>query len=60
MKRFYKKDDIRMVMKNNKLYITDVDSSDYARFRRMGEEKLLGVIDVKELLKVRLPGHPRH
>lgn len=28
--------DIKMVLKNNKLYVTDVDPSDYARFRRMG------------------------
>jgi len=28
--------DIKMVLKKNKLYVTDVDSSSYARFRRMG------------------------
>ena len=28
--------DIKMVLKKNKLYVTDVDPSDYARFRRMG------------------------
>jgi magnesium transporter len=28
--------DIKMVLKNNKLYVTGVDPSSYARFRRMG------------------------
>jgi magnesium transporter len=30
--------DIKMVMKKNKLYVTDVASSNYARFRRIGRD----------------------
>ena len=34
--------DIKMVLKKNKLYVTDVDFSDYARFRRMALDILRG------------------
>ena len=34
--------DIKMMLKKNKLYVTDVDPSDYARFRRMGLDLFRG------------------
>jgi magnesium transporter len=39
--------DIRMVMRNSRLYITDVDSSENALFRRLGIEKLASLLQKK-------------
>ena len=36
--------DIKMVLVKNKLYITDVDPSENARFRRLGLEKFANLI----------------
>jgi len=39
--------DIKMVIRRNKLYITDVDSSENALFRRLGLEKFVNLIHRK-------------
>lgn len=39
--------DIRMIMRNSRLYITDIDPSEKALFRRLGIEKLANLLQKK-------------
>ena len=45
--------DIKMVMRKNKLYITDVDHSKNARFRRLGLDKFANLIHKRNVIKAR-------